>query len=77
MSCFRTPQLTEIELLMALDGEADPEVTMHLAHCPDCRARRPVAEAAARADQSTLSHRLPVFIGHWRIPSRIAACAQA
>ena len=37
MSCFRTPQLTEIELLMALDGEADPEVTMHLTHCPDCR----------------------------------------
>ena len=37
MSCFRTPQLTEIELLMALDGEADPEVTMHIAHCPDCR----------------------------------------
>ena len=39
MSCFRTPQLTEIELLMALDGEADPEVTMHLTHCPDCRVR--------------------------------------
>lgn len=39
MSCFRTPQLTEIELLMALDGEADPEVTMHLTHCPECRAR--------------------------------------
>jgi len=39
MSCSRTPQLTDIELLMALDGEADPEVMMHSVHCPDCRAR--------------------------------------
>ena len=39
MSCFKTPQLTEIELLMALDGEADPEIIMHIAHCPDCRVR--------------------------------------
>lgn len=39
MSCLRTPQLTDIELLMALDGEADPEVAMHIAHCPDCRVR--------------------------------------
>ncbi len=39
MSCLRTTQLTESELLMALDGEADPEVTMHIADCPDCRFR--------------------------------------
>ena len=39
MSCLRTTQLTDSELLMALDGEADLEVTMHIADCPDCRAR--------------------------------------
>ena len=39
MSCLRTTQLTDSELLMALDGEADPEVTMHIADCPDCRVR--------------------------------------
>ena len=39
MSCLRTTQLTDSELLMALDGEADPEVTMHIADCPDCRLR--------------------------------------
>ena len=39
MSCLKTTQLTDSELLMALDGEADPEVTMHIADCPGCRAR--------------------------------------
>ena len=39
MSCSRIPPLSDFELLVALDGEADPEVTMHFAHCPDCRAR--------------------------------------
>ena len=39
MSCLRTTQLTDSELLMALDGEADREVTMHIADCPDCRVR--------------------------------------
>ena len=39
MSCLRTTQLTDSELLMALDGEADPEVAMHIAQCPDCRVR--------------------------------------
>ena len=54
MSCFRTPQLTEIELLMALDGEADPELTMHIAQCPDCRARGEQLQAF----DHRLSHRL-------------------
>jgi hypothetical protein len=39
MICSQAPQLTETELLMALDGEASAEVTRHIDQCPACQDR--------------------------------------
>jgi anti-sigma factor RsiW len=39
MNCQNTRQLDDSELLMALDGEADPEVAMHVSKCPQCQGR--------------------------------------
>lgn len=39
MTCILPPELDDHELLMYLDGEADPHVTAHLEQCPDCRKR--------------------------------------
>ena len=39
MTCSLASQLTEIDLLMALDGTAEPEVMKHLDQCSDCRDR--------------------------------------
>jgi hypothetical protein len=41
-SCSHPSPLTDADLLMALDDQANPEVTMHLSQCPACqeRARR-------------------------------------
>lgn len=39
MICQNNPQLEDFELMMALDGQADPEVAMHMSQCPPCRER--------------------------------------
>lgn len=39
MICQNTPQLDDVELLMALDDEADLEVAMHVSNCPQCQQR--------------------------------------
>ena len=39
MICQNIPQFEDIELMMALDGEADPEVAMHMSQCPQCGQR--------------------------------------
>lgn len=51
MICIRNPQLDDVELLMALDGEAGAEVTMHLSQCPQCQLR--AAELAAEQRRIT------------------------
>lgn len=38
-TCTYATPLTDVELLMALDNQATPEVTMHLSHCPGCQTR--------------------------------------
>lgn len=54
MSCIHPPELSTLQLLMAADGEASPEVQRHLAACPHCRQR--AAELAQW--QQRLSERL-------------------
>lgn len=54
MACINPPELSELELLMAVDGEANGKLSRHLETCPHCRAR---AENLARL-QATLSARL-------------------
>jgi anti-sigma factor RsiW len=39
MICKNKPLLDDIELLMAVDGAANPEVEMHLSHCSPCSQR--------------------------------------
>lgn len=39
MACTFPPELTDLQLAMALDGEADATVNAHLAACAHCRAR--------------------------------------
>ena len=39
MNCVSPPELDEVQLLAAIDGEADPRTAAHLAGCPYCRAR--------------------------------------
>ncbi len=38
MNCIDPPALTELDLAVYLDGEADPAVALHIATCPACRA---------------------------------------
>jgi anti-sigma factor RsiW len=37
MICHRIPPFEGLQLLMALDGQADPEVAMHMSQCPHCQ----------------------------------------
>lgn len=53
MICQHTPKLDDVELMMALDGEADPEVAMHMSHCPLCGQR---AAQLAGAEQIALKN---------------------
>lgn len=39
MNCTYPPELSELQLLMAADGEAEPWVEQHLAGCAYCRQR--------------------------------------
>lgn len=39
MLCQNVPQFEDFELMMALDGQADPEVAMHMSQCPHCKER--------------------------------------
>jgi hypothetical protein len=39
MACTLPPELDNATLLAYLDGEAEPEVAVHLEECPHCRAR--------------------------------------
>lgn len=39
MACVRPPEVTEAELIAAIDGEADSATLAHLASCPHCAAR--------------------------------------
>jgi anti-sigma factor RsiW len=39
MICQNFPPFEDFELLMALDGQADPEVAMHMSQCPYCQER--------------------------------------
>jgi hypothetical protein len=39
MICQNNPQFEDFELMMALDGQADPEVAMHMSQCPHCSER--------------------------------------
>jgi hypothetical protein len=54
MACSFPPELTELQLAMAMDGEADATVDAHLAACAHCRAR---AAALAR-DEARLRAQL-------------------
>lgn len=45
MTCTHNPQIDDVDLLMALDGEAGAEVKMHVSQCPQCQLR--AAELAA------------------------------
>jgi hypothetical protein len=38
-SCSIPPELTDVELLDAIDGEANPSIQAHLARCAHCSAR--------------------------------------
>jgi anti-sigma factor RsiW len=53
MNCVYERPLDEVELLMSLDGEASPEVEMHLAQCPQCSQR---AADLARVQHLTLAN---------------------
>lgn len=48
MICTRTPQLDDVELLMALDGGTDAEVKMHVLQCPQCQPRAAELATAQR-----------------------------
>jgi hypothetical protein len=39
MICKNKPQLDDVELLMAVDGTASPEVAMHVSQCSPCSQR--------------------------------------
>jgi hypothetical protein len=39
MDCSLPPALTDQQLLEALDGTANQQVTQHIQHCPACQAR--------------------------------------
>lgn len=54
MPCVSPPELEDIQLLIYLDGEAEPEVTAHLQACSHCRLR---AEKLASLQQG-LTRRL-------------------
>ena len=54
MACTFPPELTDLQLAMALDGEADATVNAHLAACPHCRARG----AALARDEARLRAQL-------------------
>ncbi len=49
MICHNTPELDDAELLMALDGEADPEVAMHVSQCPHCQQRAALLASVQQA----------------------------
>lgn len=48
MICANNPQLDDVELLMTLDGEASPEVAMHVSQCPQCSLRAAELASAQR-----------------------------
>lgn len=54
MICQNTPQLDDAELLMALDGEADPEVAMHVSQCPQCQQRAALLSSVQQAASARL-----------------------
>lgn len=54
MTFHNTPLLDDVELLMVLDGEADPEVAMHVSQCPHCSQRA----AQLASAQQAVTHRL-------------------
>lgn len=54
MICQNTPQLDDAELLMALDGEANPEVAMHVSQCPQCQQRAALLASVQQAATARL-----------------------
>ncbi len=48
MICANNPQLDDVELLLTLDGEASPEVAMHVSQCPQCSQRAAELAGAQR-----------------------------
>jgi hypothetical protein len=48
MICANNPQPDDVELLLTLDGEASPEVAMHVSHCPQCSQRAAELASAQR-----------------------------
>ncbi|HSN75034.1 MAG TPA: hypothetical protein VL334_08080 [Anaerolineae bacterium] len=54
MICQNTPQFDDVELLMTLDCEADPEVAMHVSQCPRCQQRSAELAGLQRAAAARL-----------------------
>ena len=48
MQCSAPPPLTDDQISAALDGEADPDVRLHLAQCASCAARLAEAQRIER-----------------------------
>jgi len=48
MNCIDPPALTELDLALYLDGEADAVVAHHMATCPACRANATTLATAQR-----------------------------
>jgi anti-sigma factor RsiW len=70
MTCIEPPELDDIQLLTYLDGDADRDVTRHLAKCPHCSAkagRLHLIEARLTAALYRSSCPSPLVLGEYRL----------